>query len=306
MAEKRHPILTVLVILVILALVLGSAMFIILKIFAPSSVLSFNEKIGVIPIEGTIRSARDVTSQLVKFKKDKGIKAIILRINSPGGTVAPTQEIYREVQKTVPVKRVIASMGTVAASGGYYIAAAADKIVAAPGTITGSIGVIMQFIQIQDLLNKLGVELEILKSGEFKDIGSPDRKMTEREREILNTLIQDIQGQFVEGVARGRNLPVEKVRQIADGRVFSGARAKELGLVDTLGNFQDAVELAKEMAGIKGDVTLIYSKKGKLQLLDLFLETGGRYIDKFLQGMKTRIEYRWSGPAGRTPLPSGL
>lgn len=295
MAEKRHPILTVLVILGVVALVLGATMFIVLKMFAPSSGLSFNEKIGVIPIDGTISSARAVTSQLVKFKKDKGIKAIILRINSPGGAVAPTQEIYREVQKTVPVKKVIASMGTVAASGGYYVAAAADRIVAAPGTITGSIGVIMQFVQIEGLLDKIGVELEILKSGEFKDIGSPDRKMTKRDKEILNALIQDIQEQFVGGVAKGRNLPVEKVRQIADGRVFSGARAKELGLVDSLGNFQDAVEFAKEMAGIEGDVTLVYSKKSKLELLELLLETGARSINKFLQGMKTQIEYRWSG-----------
>jgi protease-4 len=301
MAKKRHPILTVFVILGVVALILGGTMILFLKLLGPSSGLIFNEKIGVIPIDGTISSSQTVTSQLVKFKKEKGIKAIILRINSPGGAVGPTQEIYREVMKTVPVKKVIASMGTVAASGGYYIAAAADRIVAAPGTITGSIGVIMQFIQLEGLLDKIGVQFEILKSGEFKDVGSPDRKMTERDREMLNALIQDIQEQFVNGVAKGRNMPVEKVRKIADGRVFSGARAKDLGLVDVLGNFQDAVELAKEMAGIKGDVTLVYAKKSRLQLLDLLLETAARSVNKFLQGMKTQIEYRWSGPPGVGP-----
>ncbi len=297
--------MTVLVILVVVALVLGGAMILLLKLLGPSSGLSFNEKIGVIPIEGTISSSQTVTSQLVKFKKDNAIKAIILRINSPGGAVGPTQEIYREVEKTVPVKKVIASMGAVAASGGYYVAAAADKIVAASGTITGSIGVIMQFVQLEGLLDKIGVRFEILKSGEFKDVGFPDRKMTKRDREMLNTLIQDIQEQFVNGVAKGRHMPVEEVRKIADGRVFSGARAKELRLVDVLGNFQDAVELAKEMAGIKGDVTLVYSKKSRLELLDLLLETVASTISQFLTDTKTRIEYRWSGPPGPRPLRTG-
>ncbi len=301
MGKRKHPILTVFVILVVVVLLLGGTMILLLELLEPSSGFSFNEKIGVIPIDGTISSSQTITSQLVKFKKDEDIKAIILRINSPGGAVGPTQEIYREVRKTLPVKKVIASMSTVAASGGYYVAAAANKIIAAPGTITGSIGVIMQFIQLEGLLDKIGVRFEILKSGEFKDIGSPDRKMTERDRKMLNELIQDIQEQCVNGVAKGRNMPVEKVRKIADGRVFSGARAKELGLIDVLGNFQDAVELAKEMAGIKGAVTLVYSEKSRLRLMDLLVETAAESANKFLQGIKTRIEYRWSGPSGLGP-----
>jgi protease-4 len=301
MGKRKHPILTVFVILGVVVLLLGGTMILLLELLEPSAGFSFNEKIGVIPIDGTISSSQTVTSQLVKFKKDEDIKAIILRINSPGGAVGPTQEIYREVRKTLPVKKVIASMSTVAASGGYYVAAAANKIIAAPGTITGSIGVIMQFIQLEGLLDKIGVRFEVLKSGEFKDIGSPDRKMTERDRKMLNELIQDIQEQFVNGVAEGRNMPVEKVRKIADGRVFSGARAKELGLVDVLGNFQDAVELAKEMAGIKGAVTLVYSEKSRLRLMDLLVETVAASVNKFLQGIKTRIEYRWSGLPGLGP-----
>jgi protease IV len=298
MAGKKHPILIVLGILAGVGFVLAIAMIIVLKVFTPSSNLSFSAKIGVIPIEGAIMDSQAITEQLKKFKKDKGIKAIILRINSPGGAVGPTQEIYREVQRTLETKKVIASLGGVAASGGYYIAAATKKIVANPGTITGSIGVIMEFARFEDLLNKIGIKFEVLKSGEFKDIGSPHRELTARDKELISALIADIQKQFVDAVASGRDLSIEKTREIADGRIFSGAQAKELGLVDVLGNFQDAVELVKNMATIKGDVTLIYPKKNKLDLWDLLLGSAADTIAKRIQGMKTRVEYRWSGLVG--------
>jgi protease-4 len=298
MAGKKHPILIVLGILAGVGLVLGIAMIIVLKVFTPSSNLSFSSKIGVIPIEGAIMDSQAITEQLRRFKKDKGIKAIILRINSPGGAVGPTQEIYREVQRTAETKKVVASLGGVAASGGYYIAAAAKKIVANPGTITGSIGVIMEFVRFEDLLNKIGITLEVLKSGEFKDIGSPHRKLTARDKDLISALIADIQKQFVEAVANGRDLSLEKTREIADGRIFSGAQAKALGLVDVLGNFQDAVELAKNLATIKGDVTLVYPKKSKLDLWDLLLGSAADSIAKRIQGMKTRVEYRWRGLVG--------
>ena len=298
MSNKRHPILTVLVIILAIALVLGSVMVIALNTLFPTSDLFFTEKIGVISVEGTISASQTVTSQLVKYRKDKAIKAIILKINSPGGAIAPSQEIYREIQKTIPVKKVVAAMGTVAASGGYYIAAAANKIVANPGTITGSIGVIMEFVRVEELLNKIGVDLEIMKSGEFKDIGSPDRKLTERERELLDAMIMDMQKQFVEAIVRGRNLSLDKVQAIADGRIFSGAQAKELGLVDFLGNFQDAVEITKELAGIKGDVTLVYPKKRTLDLLDFLVETSAKFAARLIQNLRGRVEYRWSGVSG--------
>lgn len=296
---KRHPILAVLVIFLVIALVLGTTLVVALRILAPSKSMFFSEKIGVITINGIISSSQTITSELVKFKNDESISAIVLRINSPGGGIGPTQEIHREIQKTVLAKKVIVSMGAVAASGGYYVAAAADRIVANPGTITGSIGVLMEFVRMEDLLNKIGLDLEILKSGEFKDIGSPDRKLTARDREILNTLIMELQKQFVNAIARGRNLSVGTVEKIADGRIFSGARAKELGLVDSLGNFQDAVELAKEMAGIKGDVTLVHSKKGRSRLLDLLIETGVRSAADLLRNLECRIEYRWIGFLGQ-------
>ena len=295
MADKRHPILTALVIIGVIALFLGTTMVIVLKMIGPSGELSFGDRIGVIPLEGPIFDSKPVISQLVKFQKDDGVKAIILRINSPGGGVGPSQEIYREVQKTTKTKKVVASMGGVAASGGYYIAAAADRIVANPGTITGSIGVIMEFVRFEELLNKIGVSLEVLKSGEFKDIGSPTRKMTERDKELIQGLIADIQRQFVEAVAQGRNLPVERVEKIADGRILSGAQAKELALVDTLGNFQDAVEEAKALAGIEGEVALVYPKKSKLELWDLLFESTARSIIKLVKGMGTQVSYRWNG-----------
>jgi protease-4 len=295
MERKRHPVFIVMAILGGVAIFLGAAMFILLKMVGPSSRLSFGEKIGVISVEGAILDSQTILSQLVSFKEDKDIRAVIIRINSPGGAVAPSQEIYREIQKTSQVKKVVASLGSVAASGGYYVAAAADHIVANPGTITGSIGVIVEFVQIEDLLNKIGVGFEVLKSGQFKDIGSPHRKLTPQDKAVIQGLIGDIQEQFVQAVAEGRKLPVEKVREIADGRVFSGEKAKALGLVDGLGNFQDAVETTKEMAGIRGEAELVYPKKPGLRILDLFRDEAARSLAGLLAGLRSRISYQWSG-----------
>ncbi len=296
MSEGKHPILIVLIILGITVIFLGVVMAFILQFVGPSSGLAFGDKIGVIPINGPIMDSGPIVTQLVNFKKDKGIKAIILRIDSPGGGVGPSQEIYREVRKTIKTKKVIASMGSIAASGGYYIASAADKIVANPGTLTGSIGVIMEFVQLQELFKKIGVSLEVLKSGEFKDIGSPHRKMSERDKEVIKGLISDIQNQFVSAVARGRALSTEKVQEIADGSIFSGAKAKELGLVDILGNFQDAVDLAKKMTGIKGEAKLVYPKKRASRLWDIILQNTVESAYRAVKNtLKTNIEYRWTG-----------
>ena len=296
MAKKSRPLLIVLTILLVVAIVLGGALLLVLHFFNPSSTGLFEEKIGVVSINGTISSSKKISSELVTFAKDDGISAIILRINSPGGGVGATQEIYREVQKIAPQKPVVASMGSVAASGGYYVAAPATKIVSNPGTIIGSIGVFIQFVRLEELMNKIGVDLEIVKSGEFKDMGSPDRKLTQRDREILNALITDLQGQFVSAVASGRNLPVEKVQEIADGRIFSGARAKDLGLVDFMGNFQDAVEITKKIVGIKGDVALVYPKKSTGEWWNLFLKSSARDIVGVLtEKGGSSVAYRWDG-----------
>jgi len=296
MPEKRRPILIVLLILGATIVLLGLVMSAMLSFFGPSSGLSFGHRIGVISVEGAITDPEPILSQLVTFRKDGNIKAIIMRVNSPGGGVAPAQEIYREVSKTVKSKHVIVSMGNLAASGGYYVACAASKIVANPGTLCGSIGVIMEFVQVEDLLKKIGVGLEVVKTGEFKDIGSPHRKMSDRDKELVSELIQEIQTQFVEAVAKGRNLPVERVREIADGRILSGARCKELGLVDMLGNFQDAVDLAKQISGIEGEVTLVYSKKSKGRLWDLIVQDATESLYRALRNvLRTHLEYRWEG-----------
>ncbi len=296
MAKKRRPILIVLTILMVTAIALGGTLILTLRFFNPSTTaILFEDKIGVVSVTGTIASSKKTTSELAKFAKDESIKAIILRINSPGGGVGASQEIYREVQRITPHKPVVASMASVAASGGYYVAAPATKIVSNPGTITGSIGVFIQFVRLEELLNKIGVDLEIVKSGEFKDMGSPDRKLTQRDREIIDALIKDLQGQFVSAVASGRHLSIEKVQEIADGRIFSGARAKDLGLVDFIGNFQDAVEITKKVAGIHGEVELVYPKKSAGELWNLFLESSVRQLANALTQLAGGAAYRWNG-----------
>jgi protease-4 len=297
MAGKKHPILMVLLILFLVALFLGGTMFFVFKLAGPSSTLSFDDKIGVVVIEGAIMQSHEIACQIEKFNKDKGIKAILLRIDSPGGAIGPTQEIHREVCKAAKRKTVVASLGGVAASGGYYIAAAADKVVANPGTITGSIGALMQFVRIEELLEKIGVSMEVLKSGEFKDIGSPHRELTRRDRELIEEMIGEIRRQFVEAVAAGRNLPLEAVDAVADGRIFTGARAKQIGLVDELGNFQDAVEIAGKEAGIEGDASLVYPRKRRGFWDSLFASAMSSFISQLMQS-EMRAEYRWDGLPG--------
>jgi len=297
---KKHPILTVLLILVCVIIVLSVLMTALSGSLGRSSGIAFANKVGVIPIIGEIEDSTVLLKQITDFTRDKSIKAIILRIDSPGGGVGASQEIYREIGRTREEKPVIVSMGGMAASGGFYIAVAGDKIVANPGTLTGSIGVIMQYYQYRELAEKIGFRREVIKSGEFKDIGNPDRDLTDKDREILNAVVSDIQSQFVKAVATGRNLPVEKVREIADGRVFTGAMAKEWGLVDELGNFEDAVTLTKKLAGIDGEVNLVYPQRKKPKLLDILLGEAAEsmadiFKSKMKNSMKSSIEYKWDG-----------
>jgi protease-4 len=296
MPKMDHPITLVLLILGVAILFFGTVMAIVLSLSHGTPTLSFGNKIGVIPINGVIKDADSITEQLIAFRNDRQIKAIILRINSPGGGVGPSQEIYSETRRTTPKKKVIASLGSLSASGAYYIASAADKIVANPGTLTGSIGVLMEFVRIEELLNKIGVEMRVIKSGEFKDIGSPNRKMTDREKKMLMDLLEDIRNQFVTAVSKGRNMPKEKVLEIADGRIFSGSQAKKFGLVDRLGNFHDAVNLAKKMANIKGDIKLVYPEQKKRSFLwDLLLRDLIGAIINSIDRDYGLLEYRWNG-----------
>ncbi len=238
------------------------------------------EKVGVLEIRGIIVDSRQVLESLKRFAEDRQVKGILVRIDSPGGAVAPSQEIYRELARIHKEgkKKIVASFGNVAASGGYYIAAAADKIVSNPGTITGSIGVIMELSNVQELLDKIGVESYVIKSGELKDIGSITRPITEREKQVLQSVIDDVYMQFVEHVAEGRGMAVEKVKLIANGSIFSGRQALGLGLVDTLGTFQDAVDLVAELAGIEGKPRLVYDQRERLGWIDYV-------VNRFARGL---------------------
>ncbi len=221
------------------------------------------DRVALVRIEGVILDARETVGELKRFGDNASVKAIVLRIDSPGGGVVPSQEIHDAVRRvrSNTNKAVVASMGTVAASGGYYIAVATDRIMANPGTLTGSIGVIMETANLEGLLDKLGVKGVVVKSGKFKDVGSPLRKMTDEELKVLQAVMDDVHDQFIEAVAEGRSMELAETRAIADGRVFTGRQAKELKLVDELGNLDDAIQLAADLAGIEGEPQVVEPRK---------------------------------------------
>ena len=254
---------------------------------------AFGDKIAVVEIRGLITQSQGIIEELHQLDADEGVKAIILRIDSPGGGVGPSQEIYREVLKikSNKKKKVITSMGSVAASGGYYIASASDLIVANPGTITGSIGVLMEFTNIEELFRKIGIKGVVLKSGEHKDIGSPFREMTPEEKRLIQSVIDNVHQQFIQAVADGRKIDRLKVAQVADGRILTGEQAKQLGLVDQLGNLQDAIDTAAKMVGIEGKPLVLYPKK-KFSLLELLVEGITEAILKTLSEKGVQLNYR--------------
>jgi len=223
--------------------------------------VALGDHIGVVEVRGFIADPRPAVAALRDFRKDDSVKAVVLRVETPGGGIAPSQEIHDEVRRTAEAKPVVVSMGAVAASGGYYISAPATKIVANPGTATGSIGVIIQFQEVHALFNKLGLRTQVVKSGPLKDAGSPFREMTDEERAVFQSLIDDLFQQFVDAVAEGRGMDREAVLALADGRVYSGRQALNLGLVDRLGGFWDAVEWARELGGLSGEPRLEYRRR---------------------------------------------
>ncbi len=243
-----------------------------------SGLLVADNKVGVVPIKGAIASCDDVLKQLRKFQRKSSVKAVILRIDSPGGSVAPAQEIYREVERTREKKPVIASIETVGASAAYYIASAADRIVCSQGSITGSIGVIMMLADVQEIANRIGVKIRIIKAGKYKDIGSMLRPFSDEERKILETFAKEVHEQFIQDVAAGRKGKIEitELRKIANGSFFTGATAKEYGLVDQMGNFYDAVNAAAELGGIEGKPELIYPEKEWPGYLDVLFESAAK------------------------------
>ncbi len=250
-------------------------------------------KIALVRIEGVILDSKKVIDALHKYNDDDDIKAILLRIDSPGGGVVPSQEIYAEVKKIRDggKKKVITSMGTVAASGGYYIASASNRIIANPGTLTGSLGVIMELANVEGLMQKVGVESVVIKSGKNKDVGSPFRKMSEEDRALLQNVLDDMHVQFIDAVAEGRALRVETVRSFSDGRVFTGRQAKEIGLIDELGGLKDAVRKAAELAGIEGEPQMVEAREEK-SMLDFFRDLlSGEWGMPRLPATSVRLSY---------------
>ena len=252
--------------------------------------ISGDGQIAVVEIFGPIYDSSNPVRQIEKWSKRSDIEAIILHINSPGGGVAASQEIYEAVNRAREDegKTVVAAFSSVAASGGYYIACAADYIVSNPGTLTGSIGVIMQYATFGELMDKVGISMETVKSGELKDVGNPSRRMNSAEEQMLRSVIMDTYEQFVEIVARGRGMEKDAVYPLADGRIYTGLQAYNLGLVDTLGSFHDAVQITADMVGITGDPETIKEVPKKPDLFDLLTKT--------LTTIDSRLSGRSIGP----------
>ncbi len=254
-----------------------------------------SQKIGIVEVTGVITSSRDIVRQLREFGEDESIRGIILRIDSPGGSVAPSQEIYDAVLKIRKSgKKIYASMGNLGASGGYYIAAAADRIFANPGTLTGSIGVIMAFSNFEELLRKIGLRPEVIKAGKFKDAGSPTRAMTKEERKYLQAVVDDVHSQFVEAITIGRGIDMEEARKLASGQIFTGRQAKELNLIDNLGGLEDAIASLAEAVGIIGRPNII-QEEPDISPLDWLLKSS---ISKEIRSTlsQTRfplVQYLW-------------
>ncbi len=234
--------------------------------------LRLGERIALVEIDGVISDDRELLEQLEDYRDDASVRGYVVSINSPGGVVGPSQSIYRELRRLREDGRpVVASIGGVGASGGYLVALAADSILALPGTLTGSIGVIMEVPNASELMDKVGVQVDVVKSSEHKDIGSPFRPMGEGDRALLDSLIQDVYGQFVETVAEERDLSREQVLAVADGRVISGRQAVALGLVDGIGNLTDAIAMAGRMAGLGSDPSVVRPREDAPTLLDVLL-----------------------------------
>lgn len=268
--------------------VVGLTLILILLVNALSSDwdLLGEERVALIRVEGVILDAQQTVDEIKKFGDAPSVKAIVLRIDSPGGGVVPSQEIHDAVRRvrTKNNKAVIASMGSVAASGGYYIAAATDRILANPGTLTGSIGVIMETANLEGLLKKIGVESVVIKAGQHKDLGSPFRQMSDEERRLLQAVMDDVHQQFIEAVAEGRSLEVNEVTPLADGRLFTGRQAKEFKLVDELGDLEDAIKLAADLGGIEGEPKVVEPRR-RFSIRD--------FLESRLLGSFPRLD--WSG-----------
>ena len=257
--------------------------------------LTFSDRIEVVDVDGELVESRPILDQLKRYEDSNSVKAILLNIDSPGGGVAVSQEIYTEIRRLRDKKDkiVVAYLSSTGASGAYYVACAANKIVANPGTIVGSIGVIAEWVNYADLMEWAKLKDVVFKTGEFKDTGSPSRALTENERKYFQGLIDDMYVQFLEAVASGRKLDLQEVRSLADGRVFTGRDAKGRKLLDEIGNFQDAVDLTAKLAGISGKPRLIRLSRRRVTLLDVLTTDLSRFVPFNGQSMKSQIKFQY-------------
>jgi len=293
---QKRPLLIALGLLCSICLFFLVLVVVISHLFQRPTHLVPRKQVGVVKVEGMILDSSNTIKQLDAFYEDDDIRAIVLRVDSPGGGVGPSQEIHDEIRRINADKPVVVSMGSVAASGGYYIAAPARRIFANPGTLTGSIGVIMEFTNFQELLEKIGLSSEVVKSGKHKDIGSPVRPMTDEDRAILQALIDDVHSQFVESVAAGRKLDPQKVRTLADGRIYTGRQARDLGLVDELGNLDAAVRYAGQLVGIEGKPEVVYPPTDKPKLIDFLVQEAASQLRQVLSKQTAGgLQYTWPG-----------
>ncbi|MHB8232521.1 MAG: signal peptide peptidase SppA [bacterium] len=297
MSFNKHPFLSGLLFLIVFIGVFGVFIYLILFKFQVKS--NYNvvhgsspSAIGIINLTGAISSSSAFIHLLNHYKRDGDVKAIVIRVNSPGGEVAPSQAIYEQLMKFRKHKKIVVSMDSVAASGAYYISSAADKIVAEPGTLTGSIGVIMEMPNVYKLMKKVGVSYNYVVSGPYKDIGTPFKEMTPMQRKKLQGVVMDVYGQFVAAVAKGRNLKVSYVKKLANGMVYSGQQALKYHLVDKLGDFQDAVKCAQKLAGIKGKPTVIYPLKKHSNLFQSVIK---RAVKSFIGSIGGNAFFKGAG-----------
>jgi len=258
-----------------------------------SSFGGFGDKIAVVDLEGVIISPKDLVEQLRKYGDDSSIKAIIIHVNSPGGGAAASEEIYREVLRIrdVKKKRIVASIETVGASGAYYVSSATNKIFADEASIVGSIGVIAEWYNYEELLKWAKLQAIVLKAGEFKDTGSPVRPMTPAERAYLQGMIDNMHTQFIESVAKGRRMKVDDIKPLADGKVWTGEQAMPLKLIDQIGDFRAAVEDTAKSVGIKGEPTIVRPEKDRKSLLDLLFGDASEYIPDPAKLMQTNAQF---------------
>jgi len=306
---KRHPVIWGIFLLFFLLIVFFFLIYGLTSSTGKKSAFSTPNKIGIVDVEGVIRDSAEIVGNLQEFGRDDSVRGVILRINSPGGAVAPSQEIYDAVMELRKRKKVLASMSSVAASGGYLIACAGEKIIANPGTLTGSVSAVMYFTNTEELLKKVGVKASVIKSGKYKDIGSPIREMTAEEKILLQGLVDDIYRQFLDVVIRHRSISPDTMKKIGDGRIFTGRQAQQLGLVDYLGNQQYAVGMLAKMTGIQGEPVITYPQKKYESMLEYIFQQTGSTLASVLSREKSfsyGIHYLLDYYGMRLTTPPGL